>query len=204
MHKHYYQQAVILAIFSFILLSGIDNKISINTDKKEIIKAAQAQTTEEDQEWKKYIVKSGDSLQRIARANFVTTYQLREWNGLNETSILQPGIEIKIKRLAFAASEGMASWYGPGFHGRPLANGEIFDQNEITVAHRTLPLGIKVKVTNLENGKSIIAPVLDRGPYVKNSKGKFTRELDLSSAAADALNTKYKGVVKVKIEPVEI
>ena len=148
--------------------------------------------------------KKGDSLAKVARANLVSVYQLREWNGLNEYSVIRPGMEIKIKKIEYEAYEGMASWYGPGFHGRPMASGQIFNQNEIVVAHRTFPLGLKVKITNLENGKSIIAPVLDRGPYVKNAKGKFTREIDLSSAAADALDTKHKGVVKVKIEPLEI
>jgi len=58
----------------------------------------------------------------------------------------------------------MASWYGPGFNGRKMANGQIYDMNDISVAHRTLPFGTKLRITNLMNGKSIIAPVLDRGP----------------------------------------
>lgn len=209
MKKAYYQQVIILAIFSLILLSGTDNKIRENATKEEFIKAAQAAENTDNNGfdadgWKTYITKKGDSLAKVSRANLVTTFQLREWNGLNEDSVVRPGMEIKIKKIEYEAYEGMASWYGPGFHGRPMASGQIFDQNEIVVAHRTFPFGLKVKITNLENGKSIIAPVLDRGPYVKNSKGKYTREIDLSSAAADALDTKHKGVVKVKIEPLEI
>ncbi|MCX6796077.1 MAG: septal ring lytic transglycosylase RlpA family protein [Candidatus Falkowbacteria bacterium] len=207
MNKNYFQQVIILAVFSVILLSNMDSETAKNTGRNEIIKTAQAEENKnmDDQpEWVKYIVKSGDSIERIARSHLVSGYQLREWNGLNETSVLRPGMEIKIKKIKYEAYEGLASWYGPGFHGRPMANGDIYDQNEILVAHRTFPLGLKVKITNLENGKSIIAPVLDRGPYVKNTKGKYTREVDLSSAAADVLGTKYQGVVKVKIEPVEI
>ncbi|MER3478646.1 MAG: septal ring lytic transglycosylase RlpA family protein, partial [Leptolyngbya sp. ERB_1_2] len=69
---------------------------------------------------------------------------------------------------------GMASWYGPYFHGRQTANGEIFDQDELTAAHPTLPLGTFLKVTNRLNGKSIVVRVNDRGPYFDN------RVLDLS------------------------
>ncbi len=62
---------------------------------------------------------------------------------------------------------GIASWYGPGFHGKETANGEVFNQNELTAAHRTLPLGTKVAVTNVTNGKSVKAEINDRGPHVK-------------------------------------
>ena len=209
MKKVYAQQLAILAIFSLILLSSTDDKIRQDVAKEEVIKTAQAAENTDNNGfnadgWKTYITKKGDNLSKVARANLVSNYQLREWNGLNEYSVIRPGMEIKIKKIKYDAYEGMASWYGPGFHGRPMASGQIFNQNEIVVAHRTFPLGLKVKITNLDNGKSIIAPVLDRGPYVKNAKGNFTREIDLSSAAADALDTKHKGVVRVKIEPLEI
>lgn len=89
---------------------------------------------------------------------------------------------------------GKASWYGPGFHGKETANGEIFNQNKLTAAHRTLPLGTEVEVTNLKNGKSVEVTVNDRGPYV----GK--RVIDLSRAAATELGMKEKGLATVKIE----
>src|SRR5260221_323263 len=60
---------------------------------------------------------------------------------------------------------GMASWYGPGFHGKHTANGEIYDQNDLTAAHQTLPLGTRVAVTNLQNGRQVEVRVNDRGPY---------------------------------------
>jgi rare lipoprotein A len=97
---------------------------------------------------------------------------------------------------------GVASWYGPGFHGRLMANGRVYDQNVISVAHRSLPLGTIVKVTNLENGKFIIAPVWDRGPYIYR-KGMYTREIDLSYAAAKALGSVDSGLAQVKIELIE-
>ena len=89
---------------------------------------------------------------------------------------------------------GVASWYGPGFHGRKTASGERFDQNDLTAAHRKLPLGSEVKVTNLENGRSITVEINDRGPYAKG------RVLDLSKAAARKLGMMENGVAKVRIE----
>lgn len=89
---------------------------------------------------------------------------------------------------------GLASWYGPGFHGELTANHDVFDENEITAAHPTLPIPSKVWVTNLENGKKILVTVNDRGPY------KYGRSIDLSKAAAEELGFKDKGTAKVKIE----
>ena len=88
---------------------------------------------------------------------------------------------------------GIASWYGPGFHGRKTANGERYDQHGITAAHRTLQLPSVVLVTNLSNGKSLIVRVNDRGPYHGN------RIIDLSLAGAEALGFRKKGVTKVKV-----
>lgn len=98
--------------------------------------------------------------------------------------------------------EGIASWYGPGFNGRPMANGEIYNQNEVLVAHRTLPLGTVVRVTHAETGESIIAEVKDRGPYILNDEGKYTREIDLSYAAARALDAVGAGLIPVTIEKI--
>jgi rare lipoprotein A len=89
---------------------------------------------------------------------------------------------------------GVASWYGPGFHGKRTASGERFDQNDLTAAHRKLPLGSEVKVTNLENGRAITVEINDRGPYVKG------RVIDLSKAAARRLGIVDDGVAKVRIE----
>ena len=87
-----------------------------------------------------------------------------------------------------------ASWYGPGFHGRPTASGEIFDENTLTAAHKELPFGTKIKVTNLNNDKSIVVTINDRGPYIAG------RELDLSKAAAQRVEMIEAGVVNVKME----
>jgi rare lipoprotein A len=100
-----------------------------------------------------------------------------------------------VERIPRLAQVGKASWYGPGFHGRLTASGVRFDQNKMTAAHRTLPLNTPVRVTNLVNNKAIVVVVNDRGPYVKG------RVLDLSKAAATALDMVDDGVVRVKIEP---
>lgn len=89
---------------------------------------------------------------------------------------------------------GIASWYGPGFHGKRTASGEIFDTTELTAAHRTLQMPSLVRVTNLENGRSVIVRVNDRGPF---SKG---RVIDVSERAASLLDFKRQGTAKVKLQ----
>lgn len=96
-----------------------------------------------------------------------------------------------------ALQSGVASYYGPGFHGRRTANGETFNMNAMTAAHRTLPFGTKLKVTNLNNGQSAIVRVNDRGPYTGG------RVIDLSVAAAKQIGSTQAGTAKVKLEVVE-
>ena len=90
--------------------------------------------------------------------------------------------------------DGVASYYGKEHHGKKTANGEIFDMNKLTAAHRSLPFGSQVKVTNLANNRSVIVRINDRGPYVSG------RIIDLSQAAAERLEMVKAGVVRVKIE----
>jgi len=90
--------------------------------------------------------------------------------------------------------KGKASFYGPGFNGRKCANGQVFDMNKLTCAHKTLPFGTMLKVTNLKNGKSTIVEVTDRGPYVRG------RIIDLSKAAAEKIDMIKAGVANVEIE----
>jgi rare lipoprotein A len=89
---------------------------------------------------------------------------------------------------------GKASWYGPGFHGKETSNGGVYDQNGRTAAHRSLPLGTEVEVTDIKTGKSVDLEITDRGPYVKG------RVIDLSRAAAVDLGIKDKGLATVKVE----
>jgi rare lipoprotein A len=89
---------------------------------------------------------------------------------------------------------GIASWYGPGFHGQPTASGTIYNQNELTAAHPTLPLGSRVMVTNLHNGSSVEVAVNDRGPFAKG------RIIDLSHAAAHAIGMIGPGTAPVRVD----
>jgi rare lipoprotein A len=91
-------------------------------------------------------------------------------------------------------AEGVASWYGADFHGRRTANGEVFDMNAITAAHPTMPMPSYARVTNLENGRSIIVRVNDRGPYARD------RVIDLSIGSAKALGTFGRGLARVRVE----
>ena len=92
---------------------------------------------------------------------------------------------------------GLASWYGGVHQGRPTASGEIFDMRQLTAAHRTLPLGTRLRVANLENGRIVRVRVNDRGPYVTD------RILDLSYGAARALDMVERGVARVRLEITE-
>jgi rare lipoprotein A len=89
---------------------------------------------------------------------------------------------------------GIASWYGLKFHGRRTANGEIFDMDLLTAAHPTLPMPVRAKVTNLENGRSVVVRINDRGPFAKD------REIDMSRHAADVLGFKEKGTAQVRVQ----
>lgn len=103
--------------------------------------------------------------------------------------------------LPFGAAQsrtqvGVVSWYGGAFHGRPTASGERFDSRALTMAHRTLPFGTKVRVTNLRNGRSVVVRVNDRGPFVGR------RIADLSQAAAADIGMMRRGIARARIEVV--
>ena len=93
-----------------------------------------------------------------------------------------------------STSEGEASWYGPGFFGNLTANGEIYRPGTMTAAHRTLPFGTRVRVTNLWNGRSAVVRINDRGPYVGQ------RVIDLGHGAAEELGMFHSGIAQVKLE----
>ena len=89
---------------------------------------------------------------------------------------------------------GTASWYGPTFHGKSTANGERFDENDVTAAHRTLPMPSYVEVTNLENGRKLVVRVNDRGPFAKD------RIIDLSRRSAQLLGVEQQGTARVHVK----
>jgi rare lipoprotein A len=109
-----------------------------------------------------------------------------------------PGTKIRLPPTLSSqdrvSQTGIASWYGPGFHGKATASGTIYDQNDLTAAHQTLPLGTRVMVTNLDSGYSTEVIINDRGPFAKG------RIIDLSFAAGKALGMIGPGTVPVRVD----
>lgn len=109
---------------------------------------------------------------------------------------MQP--EEQSKDLQGYQEEGVASWYGPKFHGQVTASGEVYNMYALSAAHKLLPLGSKARVTNLENQKSVIVKINDRGPYIKD------RILDLSYAAARELRMIGSGTTRVRLQILDL
>ena len=107
---------------------------------------------------------------------------------LSDTAATEPAGPARV-----LLKDGMASWYGPGFHGRRTANGERYNMHDLTAAHRYLPFGTLVKVRSVHTGKSVVVRINDRGPY------KHQRILDLSRGAMEALGVLDRGVTRVEV-----
>ena len=131
-----------------------------------------------------------------------TTYPEGFFKGIpsNSATIEQEKSQPKDEKQAASWTEaeyfqnGVASFYGEKWNGRRTANGEIFNTYELTAAHKTLPFGTKVRVTNEANGKSVVVRINDRGPFVKG------RIIDLSTAAFASIGSTDSGIAKVKLE----
>jgi rare lipoprotein A len=150
-----------------------------------------------------YIVKRGDSLWKIGRQMFHRDpYQIARDNGLANPNLIRPGQKLIINPAPprpappVVSGEVTASWYGPEHHNKLTASGQRFDMNKNTLAHRTLPMGTKVRLVNPNNGKSAEGVVNDRGPYIKG------RDVDVSYAMAKQLGFVKKGVTKLDIETI--
>lgn len=118
---------------------------------------------------------------------------LTEITGQPQPQIIKQATQV-VAQAVKVGSRGMASWYGPGFHGRRTANGERFNQNALTAAHRSLPFGTKVRVTNTRTGRSVVVRITDRGPFTGG------RVIDLSAAAARIVGVMQSGVAPVTLE----
>ena len=112
---------------------------------------------------------------------------------LLEISTKEQTIPLRDRPIIASTFGGEASWYGPGFHGRLTANGERYNQNAMTAAHRRLRFGTRVRVTNLNNGRSVVVRINDRGPYARG------RVIDVSAAAARSLGMIKSGVAPVRV-----
>jgi len=129
-----------------------------------------------------------------------------EKNVENERILIEEFVPVTVKENTVNASAVKfidrgtlkASWYGPRFHGKFTANGEVYDQMALTAAHKYLSFGTLLKITNPKNGKSVIVRINDRGPYIEG------RELDLSKGAAIELGILAKGVARVKVQEVAL
>lgn len=133
--------------------------------------------------------RSGDNIRRQTLAAKVAVPQ-------DEPSVIDKLNTVASNTVRKFSQTGVASWYGRQFHGRKTASGDTFDMNALTAAHRSLPLNCYVRVTNKDNGKSVVVKVNDRGPFHGN------RVLDLSYAAAKRLGVTNSGTAKVSIERV--
>jgi rare lipoprotein A len=150
-----------------------------------------------------YIVKQGDTLWKIGKQLFNRDpFQIARDNGLANPNLIRPGQKLIINPAPplpappTMSGEVTASWYGPGHHNKLTASGQKFDMNKNTLAHKTLPLGTKVRLVNPDNGKSAEGVVNDRGPYIKG------RDVDVSYAMAKQLGFVRKGVTKLDIETI--
>lgn len=115
------------------------------------------------------------------------------FDGAHDSMNWDPSSMNRVETLK-AKTASMASWYGPGFHGRRTASGQIYNQNALTAAHKSLPFGTKVLVTNLNNGKSVTVVVNDDGPHIPG------RVIDLSRGAAERIGMISSGVAPVKLQ----
>ncbi len=137
-----------------------------------------------------YVVRSGDTLWDLAVNRFhVHVEDLARENSIHDPDTIYPGQVLHVgQEVDSTPREVLASWYGPGFYGQPMANGEPFDASASTIAHRELPLGTEVELTNPTTGRTVRATVTDRGPYIDG------REVDLSQGLARQLGLLQQGV----------
>ncbi len=143
-----------------------------------------------------YKIKKGDTLWSIARCFGTSIKDIVSLNKIKNPNLIYIGQILKIR--PYTTGIAVASWYGASFQGLPMANGEPFNRfNPMIAAHKCLPLGTIVKLTNSE-GVSISVVIKDRGPYVSG------RDFDLSEAAAEILGFRNKGITKLKISNISI
>jgi len=132
-----------------------------------------------------------DAIAEKVKKKAMQTEKAEEKNDLVKDEVK---VKTDVKGEPVVEQVGEASWYGKGFHGKKTAAGEKFDENDLTAAHPTLPMGTEATVTNLESGKSVEVTINDRGPY---SKG---RDIDLSKEAGKEIGIEKDGAAPVKIE----
>ena len=138
-------------------------------------------------------MKINSSTQNLCRC-LIITLLLPASLLLSSCSTTKPRQELKTAAPLTHPIKGRASWYGPGFHKRRTASGERFNMYDLTAAHRTLPLGSKIRIRNLHSGQTVVVRINDRGPRSKS------RLIDVSYSAGKALGMISKGIIPVEIE----
>lgn len=209
----FFTASTLLSLFTGFTVGGGQQAADTNNLVKEITNVVSAVEEERDYSPKglgehyriigeiQHKVRAGDTVHTIARDMkrnnvWIKPKQIIEWNNLTPPYYLKLGTEITIYNLEWEPQLVEASWYGPGFHGKLMANTQIFDENSLVAAHMYLPLGMTVRVTNVENGVSIEVPITDRGNFEKYDRG-----IDLSKQAAKVLGYQKSGTAQVLIEP---
>jgi len=137
-----------------------------------------------------HTIKAGETLWDLAVNKYhVHVKDIMKANGITDAKALQIGQQITIRLPQSTEEEPVvASWYGEAFHGRPMANGDIYDMYAATIAHKEMPLGTKVELKNTETGEMVRAVVTDRGPYIEG------RDVDLSYGLAQRLSLVEQGI----------
>lgn len=168
---------VLIATITFQSHAELVQPLSIISSEKQNLAASVIQKTEHK------LIKSEDSKYSV--------------NQSDNESVLDRLTAVASNTVKNFSQHGVASWYGRQFHGQKTANGETFNMNDLTAAHKTLPLNCMIRVTNKTNGKSVVVKVNDRGPFHGD------RVVDLSYGAAKALGILDKGSAKVSIERID-
>lgn len=156
---------------------------------------ARAPASTRREEVHEVVVRPGDTLWSLAVHRLhVPVEDLARQSGIDPSTPLRPGQRLRVHRMVDSMPRRVvASWYGPGFDGRPMANGAPYDRHAATIAHRTLPLGTEVELRNPRTGTTVRARVEDRGPYVEG------RDVDLSWGLARVLGLLEAGVGELEM-----
>lgn len=204
MKKLLFLLVLLLSVFGFG--KPVTKIKKVNKQKTTIVKKAKKkivkQTTKKINKTKKVKVKPTKySIKKAIKETKINIISDSKGNIKDiqiEEEVKNSSLKEQIKEESSKVLVGGVSAYGPGFHGRRTASGEIFNMNAMTAAHKTLPMGSLVKVTNKANGKHVVVKINDRGPYIKG------RVLDLSTAAFSKIESLAKGVFKASEVKIEI
>lgn len=174
----------LLSAINLLLSSSIVTAQVNNRRKKPLTKTSKISSVKKQQKNQNLFITPKNTAQTLRKVGSQDQVKL---------SKIKQTISVKDQVLLANTIDGKASWYGPGFDGRLTANGETYNQQEMTAAHPHLEFGTKVQVTNLVNGRSVVVRINDRGPFIGD------RIIDLSAAAANALNMITSGVAPVRL-----